>query len=274
MLPILISLGPIKIYSYGVCFAIGLFISLYFWWKMGRDEHFDEIALFDGFFLSLITFFVAGRLGYVALHMSELGTLYRTLALLSYPGLNITIGIVASMIFMWLFARSNDWHVWKVADAYVVSLSILLATCGLGGLLNGSNPGKPASWGLMYPGQDMTRIPVDIWILLWAFVTFAVVSKVRKNFRFYSWYKGESSTAQEGLASLIFVLAGGMYYVVAAWIDQIGWKVGAVPGEFIVGIILMATSAYFIDQRAGRRDTNIWSKLKEVKSIYIQRLRK
>lgn len=274
MLPVLLSLGPVKIYSYGLCLAVGLFISLYFWWKMGRDEHFDEIALFDGFFLSLISFFVAGRIGYVMLHMSEVGTLYRSLAILTYPGLDITIGIIIATIFMWLFSRSHDWHVWKVADAYVVALSVLLAIGGFGGLLNGSNPGRTATWGIMYPGQEVARIPVDVWILVWGIITFAVVSRVRKNFRFYSWYKGESSMAQEGLASLVFMLSVGVYYFVSTWIDQITWRVGIVPGQLVVSFVIIFSSAYLISERVGRRNARVWGKLREIPINLMQWLRK
>ena len=264
MLPILISLGPVKIYSYGVMLAIGLFISLYFWWKMGRDEHFDEISLFDGFFLSLLTYFVAGRLGYVLLHMDEVGTLYRTLAVLAFPGINAMIGIVAATLFVILFARNNDWDPWKVMDAYVVSLSMILVFGGIGGLLNGTTPGIAANWGVLYPNVAEKIIPVDGFVILWALVTFGIVSKVRKNFRFYSWYKGESSVAQEGLATLIFGIAVGFCFMVTGWImgDGMGKIFNMIPVEFVIGVLMIAVCVYLIEKRVGRRDTTLWGKLK------------
>lgn len=264
MLPILISLGPVKIYSYGVMLAIGLFISLYFWWKMGRDEHFDEIALFDGFFLSLLTYFVAGRLGYVLLHLSEVGTLYRTLAVFAFPGISSVIGIVVTSLFVVLFARSNDWDPWKVMDAYVVSLSMILVFGGIGGLLNGTTPGIGASWGVLYPGIAEKIIPVDAFIILWSLITFGVVSKVRKNFRFYAWYKGESSMAQEGLASLIFGISAGVCFMAIGWImrNGMGKLFNMVPVEFVLGVLMIAVCVYLIEKRVGRRDAPLWGKLK------------
>lgn len=264
MLPILISLGPIKIYSYGVFLTLGLFLALYFWWKMGRDEHFDEIALFDGFFLSLMIYFVVGRAGYVLTHYSEVGTLYRSLAFLAYPGLSSVIGIVAVIIFMIMFARSHDFDTWKVADSMAVTLASILIFGGIGGLLNGTNPGNPASFGLIYPGDTIKRIPVDLWIVIWSVVTFAIVSRVRKNFRFYSWYKGESSTVQEGLASLIFLGMVGIYYVVTAWIRPPLGKLGVVPVEFLAGVALILIAGYVIYSRVGRRDSSLWGKLSSV----------
>lgn len=201
---------------------------------MGRDEHFDEIALFDGFFLSSIVYLVAGRIGYVLLHLSELGTLYRSLALLAYPGINAAIGIVVAIIFMVLFARGHGWHEWKTLDALAVALSMMLILGGLGAVLNGSNPAWQA----------------NVWLLVWAIVTFALVSRVRKNFRFYAWYKGESSMAAEGLASLIFVFSVGIYYL--------GMQ------QFIVGGLCVVISAFLIYKRVGRRDATLWGKLVSV----------
>lgn len=264
MLPILVSLGPIKIYSYGVFLAIGLFLALYFWWKMGRDEHFDEIALFDSYFLSLLVFLLTGRTAYVLMHTDDFGSIYQVLGLLSYPGINAVMGILGAVLFVILFARSHDWDVWKVADTIVVALSIALIFGSIGGFLNGSNPGMEASWGLRYPTQEVARVPLDILMLLWSIVTFGVVSRVRKNFRFYSWYKGESSMARDGLASLVFVMLVGSYYVIVPWMDQNLWKVGIFPGQVLLGLLVIMASGYLIYKRVGRRNEGIWSKLKNI----------
>ena len=230
-MPILLSLGPIKIYSYGVCVAIGIFLSLYFWWKMGRDEHWDEIALFDGYFLSLITFLLVGRMAYVAMHYSELGTLYRLLAILAFPGINGVVGMMGASVAMILFARSYEWQIWKVMDTYVVATVTGLIFSGIGMILNGINPVWQA----------------NVWVAVWALITFGVVSRVRKDFRFYSWYKGLASVAQEGLATLIFVGMVGIYYL--------GVK------QYLVGVALIFVSGLLIYKSVGRRDSSMWSKL-------------
>ena len=240
MLPILFSIGPVKIYSYGVFLALGLFLSLYWWWKMGRDEHFEEIALFDGFFLAVITYWVAGRAGYVLMHLSEIGTFYRSLAILAYPGIDVVVGMVSTAIFVLLFARAKDWQVWKAADAFVVALSLVLTFGSIGAILNGTSP----IW------------QVNVWGAVWAFTIFIIVSRVRKNFRFYSWYKGESSMAQEGLAGLIFVLGVGVYYLVVGFMD--------VQWHSILGLVLILVSAYSINKRVGRRENTLWGKLSNI----------
>ncbi len=244
--------------------VVGLFLSLYWWWKMGRDEHFEEIELFDGYFLSLIIFLIFGRLGYALLNPESITSVYRMLAILSFPGINVLSGLFGLYVFIIAFARSKSWDTWKVLDFSVVSLSLAIVFGGLGGLLNGSTPGKQVSWGLVYPGDDVARLPIDIWTIIWAMITFAVVSKVRKNFRFYEWYKGEASVAQDGLAALIFLLSGGIYFMTYGWMVESAQMIWVFPVHFVMGVLTILLSLYEIRRRIGRRNIGLWGKLVSV----------
>lgn len=251
MLPILLSIGPIKIYSYGVFLAIALFIGLYFWWKMGRDEHFDETELFDGFFLSLLSFFLGGRLAYVLLH-ADLHTWYRSVAFLAYPGLSVSAGIVLAVIYMVLYARAKGWETSRVLDVVAVTLAGIIMIGSIGALLNGTNPGIVSNMGMVFPGDSDKRLSVDFWTLLWGIFTFGVVSRVRKQFRFFAWYKGEASTAKEGLAFLFLLLLTGFYLMVAGLIDDVRFKIWVIPGITLLGFLLVLASGAIIYFRSGR----------------------
>jgi prolipoprotein diacylglyceryltransferase len=275
MWPILLNLGPVKIYSYGLVLVVGLFLGLYFWWKMGRDEHWDEIALFDGFFLSLIVYTVVGRIGYVATHLQQISTVFRALAILTYPGINATVGICAVVGFMILFAKDREWSIYKALDGLSVTMTLVMVFAGLGGMLNGSNPGKSLNFGLTYPGVEGRVIPVDLFIMLWAIVSFLIVSKVRKNFRFYSWYKGEASVAQDGLASLIFVELFGFGYLIVPWMYSNPLKIGFVPADVIIGLVVMGVSTLMIKQKQGRHESkSLQTQLTTLGSNLLQSMRK
>lgn len=236
MLPILLQVGPVKIYSMGVFLVIGIFLSLYWWWKMGRDEHLDEIELFDSYFLSFLVFGVVGRLTYVGMHWEELGTLYRALAVLTFPGISVLGGIGGALIFLILYVREHNWEIWKVLDSGVVAVCVALMFGAIGGLFNGSGDSR---W-------------VDIWFLVWATVMFVVTSRVRKNFRFYAWYKGQASVAREGLAALVYGSGAGVFYVgkglLKIW-GQVEWV------SVLVGTAMACLGAYLIYGRIGRKTT-------------------
>jgi len=251
MLPILLSLGPIKIYSYGVFLLLALFVGLYFWWKMGRDEHWEEIELFDGYFLSLLVFFVSSRVVYVLLH-PDIQTWYRVFAVLAYPGLSIMAGLVFSTMYLILYGRMRNWEVWKLLDVTAVVLAVVLLIGSIGAILNGSNPGIESSFGLLYPGETVKRLPVDVWSFVWSLVTFGVVSRVRKQFRFFSWYKGDSSVARDGLAFLAFLFLAGIYLTLLGLIDEIAWRIWVLPGVSVFGVGLALYIASWIYTRSGK----------------------
>ena len=241
MLPVLLHVGPLTIYSFGVCLFFGLLFGLYTWWKLGRDEHWDEIALFDSFFLSLFIFFVFARLSYVFMHWTDLHFWYRALSLIAYPGLTYSAGIVGSLLFLVLFARLRGWEIRKVWDSAVVALSVILIFTAVGACLGGSSVGIPWRWGIV--ASDMVRrLPADLWTAVWAPVTYVMVSRVRKNFRFYLWYRRDATVARDGLATLLFAAMVGLFYLVRGFLVVTGWHVWRVPGMALVGFCLLGAS--------------------------------
>lgn len=234
MLPVLLHLGPIKIYSMGVMLLLGIFLSLYWWWKMGREEHLEEIELFDSYFLSLIAFGIGGRMVHVLSNWSELGTLYRALAILAFPGISVSGGVVTAALVLWLLTREKEWEWGRVVDMAVVAGSGLLMFGSIGALLNGSGSNR---W-------------VEGWGIVISVITFALTSRVRKDFRFYAWYKGQASVAKDGLAAWIWVGMMGISYLGVAGLTELGkisWQ------DLATGLVLLAVMGIGIYHNIGRK---------------------
>lgn len=190
---------------------------------MGRDEHWEEIELFDSYFLALIVFGVVGRVVYVLLNWGEMGTLYRTLAVLAFPGFNVIAGVVGSILLLWTTAGEHEWEIPKMLDAWSVAISVAAVFFAIGGLLNGSSG----------------VIAIDGWSLGWSLMTFLTLSRIRKNFRFYSWYRGNASVAKDGLASYAGLVLAGIWGIGAGIILK-SWVYGGVGmGIVILGITLI-----------------------------------
>lgn len=251
MLPVLVSLGPVKIYSMGVCMAFGFFIGLYYWWKLGRDEHLEDEVLFDAFFLSVIAFFVVGRSGYVALHAEDLGTVYRYFAFLRYPGLSYVSGVAGAVATLIMFARAKTWDLWKTLDSAAVALSLMLVFGMLGAFFNGSNPGRESALGFVFPDVAGRRFPVDFVGMIFYIITFGITMRVRRNFRFYSWYKGDASVAKDGLAALIFLALSGTYYMIRGFVDDALVHFAGIPAMSLVGLSMLILAGIGILARSG-----------------------
>lgn len=236
MLPIIINIGPVKIYSYGLFLSLGLLISLYYYWKMGRDEHLDEISLFDSFFISLLSFFVFGRILYIALMSPQLNLFTKGMAILTHPGLVTFAGLVGSLLALTLISKAKNWEFWKVMDMAAVTYSVAFIFGAIGSLLSGANSGKYFSWS------------IDALSVIYAVIMFVIVYRIRKNFRFYAWYKGDKAIARDGLSALSFVLLVGIYYICRFFLENTYYL--PILG---FGIVAMITSLLGIYLRSGRK---------------------
>lgn len=249
MLPIILSVGPVTIYSYGVFVTLGLFAGLYWWWKIGRDEHWDETKLFDIYFLALFAYWVLGRAAYVATHQ-DLQNWGNALAVLAHPGVNSWVGIIAAAAVAWIGARRAEWDQWRVMDAATVVMSIVVTISAVGMVLNGSNPGRVASLGYVHPGDTVSRIPVDLWILAVAIIAFGALSRIRKNFRFYAWYKGEASVAKDGLTLLVGIGMMGVELIGQGILSE-SKMLGPIPVVSLIGTTIVLASIVMIYLRSG-----------------------
>ena len=194
---------------------------LYWWWKMGRDENLPEISLFDGYFLATFAFFIFGRVGYVLTHFAELGGWAEMMSILSKPGMSYGVGIVSAGVVIAKFVQVKEWEIWRTLDSLAVTLSLVLVFGSIGLLLNrGELPGDA------------------IWIV-WSLIQFVIVTMVRKNFRFYTWYKGENSVAQDGLAMLVFSGMVAVYYLGVSIIAANWWMVIALALTLLTSILIV-----------------------------------
>jgi prolipoprotein diacylglyceryltransferase len=251
MLPVIFSIGSFKLYSFGVFLFASLFMGLFWWWKLGRDEHIEEVSLFDSFFLMLGGFFVVGRGVYVALHWEDFGNIYRILGLLSFPGLSFLGGVVGSVLVLIGLAHYYGWGTWKILDNFAASMGVVLVIASFGAILNGSLPGLAVSWGVSYPGVAGLRIPVDYLVFLWAIIYFGVINRVRKNFRFYAWYRNERQVAPDGLTCLLAVFLTAILYLVRGFLEET-WRLGFVSYYSILGLIVALVVSGVIYYRSGR----------------------
>ena len=251
MLPILLKLGPITIYSYGVFLTLGLFAGLYWFWKMGRDEHWEETWIFDTYFVSVFLYLFVGRLVYVIFN-PQMHNFLQALSILSHPGMSVIGGLIATLLVVLFLSRKAEIDMWKVMDSWSVVISIVLVIVSVVAILNGSMPGIQSSmFGYIHPGDNVPRLSGDLWTFVWSLISFGVVSRVRKNFRFYSWYKGEASVAHDGLAALILLCLSGMYAMVLGFIVE-GSRIWVIPKTTIVGILILFIGLALIYFRSGK----------------------
>lgn len=133
MLPVLFSIGPIKIYTFGVFLVLSFFWGSFLLWRLIKLTAYKEEVIFDGVFISLAVALFFARLFYVLAHFSEFGfSFLRFILINGYPGLSIYGGILGATLAIVLFFRIKKIKVFAAIDYFISPLFVALAIGFLG----------------------------------------------------------------------------------------------------------------------------------------------
>lgn len=182
MFPILLSLGPIKIYSFGVFLVLAIVVASFIIWREGRNQKLDEERLVDFLLVEAIFALVGGRIFYLILHYSDFGLdVFRWILIFHFPGLTFIGAIIGGLIGLLVFAKKMSWSVYQIGDFLVLGVSLGEAIGRIGAFLSGSAYGAVTTlpWGVTMSGLLGRRHPVQIYEALIAFLTFVILFKLK-----------------------------------------------------------------------------------------------
>lgn len=205
MYPILLTIGPIKIYSFGLFLTLGIIIGSFVVWREGRNAKLDEQRLVDFLLVELFLGLLGARIYYLILHFSDFGLApFKWLLFFHFPGLSFIGAIFGGLIGALIFVRRQGWSFWQLGDFLVLGLSLGEAIGRIGAFLGGSAYGAITNLPLGVPmiGLLGKRHPTQIYELIVAFFTFLLLLKLEKK-----WQERELPT---GLNFLFYFLIFGV----------------------------------------------------------------
>ncbi len=144
MLPVLVKLGPLAVYSFGFFLALGVISGLFVVWKQASDRGLPEEKIIDIFLLTVTVMVFAGRLGYVLSHWSFFATDFgKVFFFLKYPGFSFTSALTAAAVAIIPLALLNGLEVYLVWDLLTIGLGVSTIFFQIGCFLNGCASGTP-----------------------------------------------------------------------------------------------------------------------------------
>lgn len=183
MHPILLNLGSINIYSFGVFLVLALIMGLFFTWREARNK-LDEELIFDASVTVVFLALVAGRLTYIFSHFTNFNfDLLRWLHIYLYPGFSFWGAVSGGLLGAVLFASRQKVSFWFLADYLALGTSLGQIFGQVGCFLNDCVIGKETNlpWGLSTIGFIGKRHPVALYDLIAALIIFLVL------LRLYRW---------------------------------------------------------------------------------------
>ncbi len=240
MHPILFTIGPITIYTYGVALALAFLIAMTLAAHDARTSLKGVVPLTDGTLLDwgcwvMVGGVVGGRLLYVLLNWEVYRTAPLEIFALWHGGLVWYGGLAGAALAQALFVVRRGLNFLRVTDQVIPIVALGHAIGRLGCFANGCCYGKPTTWwwGVVFPGQIEAVVPtqllesvglVMLFVILRILQRAAVLQQSGKLFGVYlvgyglirwmiEWWRGDQAAVWVGLTlaqliSLALVLLG------------------------------------------------------------------
>jgi len=193
MLPVLLNLGFIKIYTFGVFLVLGFFWSIFLLWKNIRLTSFKEEDVFDGVFLSMFGAVFFGRLIYVILNFKEFGfNILKFILINGYPGMSLYGALFGGLFVLYLFVNSRKLNFNELIDYLITPMFITLVFGKIGAFFSGSEIGTKTNFLLKtkYVGFDGLRHLVGLYEGIMLAVGLLIAYKILFEIRKERYYKG------------------------------------------------------------------------------------
>lgn len=184
MFPVLLDLGPVSIYTYGVMIAIGCTAAILVARKLsppaGIDpENFTDLAIFailGGMAGSYVNFVISYDWSRFASN---------PLSILRFwdGGLVFLGGLIGGIVFAVAYARTKKMPVWEVADIAAVCVPLAYGFGRIGCFSAGCCYGDACDlpWAVTFPGHMIARHPTQLYSAALGFALFAFALLFRKR---------------------------------------------------------------------------------------------
>lgn len=255
MYPVLFTLGPISINTLNVFLALAFLVSSFIFWKRGREEHYKEELIFDGFLLSGIVGVIFARIGFVVLHAGDFGlAINKWFDVLSYPGLSGTVGLVAMGLYLYRFAKNHKWDAFEILDFWSGAMALGLAVLQVGLFFDGGGSGLPTQLpiGVVFPGNFEARHPVQLYFAVFYLLLFIYLQWAEFNYRTFEWYRSGKKTAQTGFLISIAMISSGIVQVGLSFLKIPTAEFFGVNIDQATGLLLFIAGLVLLYVRSGR----------------------
>ena len=216
MYPVILSLGSLTIYSYGLFLALAFLAGTFVIWQESRKSNFDEEKILDFILVSVLGAFVFGRIAFVGFNWYLFSPDWKQIFLFWNIGGFHPIGVfLGSLIAGLIYLRKQRWPVFLSYDFLVLGLLISQVIERIGLFLAGGAMGKVTSLflGVTFPGEAVKRLPVSLFESLYYAIVFIILYLLLQKSR-------ASEKPQEGIITTIYLFVLGLGYLGASFLKE------------------------------------------------------
>lgn len=242
MLPILFSIGSLKIYTFGVFLVLSFFWAIFLLWKLIRLTSCKEEDVFDGLFISLIAGLITGRLVYVFINFKDFGfDIIKILLINGFPGISLYGIMFGAFLTLLVIIHIKKLKFDELVDYFITPLFVAVAIGKIGAFFSGVEVGviTKVPLAVKYVGyqgwRHLTPLYEGILLFVAAFLSYKLLFEIRRE------------KYQHGFLLPFF---GLIYSLINLLFDPIRIRKNYLFGQSIntilSAIILLTTALYFL----------------------------
>lgn len=178
MFPVIFSLGPISIYSYGTMVALAFIACLFLLKDEAKNKGLSYQTIVDLCFWILICGLVGARLFYVILNWDYFRSYPLEVFKLYHGGLVIYGGIIAGTLTGLVYLKRKRLDVGLTLDVIAPYIVLAQAIGRIGCLLNGCCFGYPSVCGLYFPVHSEILSPIQAYSSLANLSIFIILKSI------------------------------------------------------------------------------------------------
>lgn len=192
MYPILLEIGSLKLYSYGLFLALGFITAIWFTKRNARFYGISHQTVSDLFFTILVAAIFGARLLYVVINWGDFKENFTDVFKIWNGGLVFFGGFIAASLAAVVFCRIKKLEIWKTADVLAPGLALGHSLGRFGCLFAGCCFGRtcdlpialtftnPASLAPLHTALH----PTQLYMVGTNFVLFLILLAIQKRKRF------------------------------------------------------------------------------------------
>lgn len=184
MYPVILKIGPITIYSYGVMVASAFLVSTILCLKEAKRLEINKDIIFDLSFLIMIFGITGSRIFYVLLNLKEYLASPLEAIKIFKGGLVLYGGILGGFLSSLIYLKRKRLPILKMADLIFPFVSLGQSIGRIGCLLNGCCYGKLSKFGLYFGVHRAVLIPTQIYSSLGNLLIYLILRGMYKKRRF------------------------------------------------------------------------------------------
>jgi len=178
MHPVICSIGPFTVYSFGLMIAVAALVCSYFFGRDTQKAGIPKETAYDFVFWSALFGILGARVFYILLNLDLYENEPLEMFKLQNGGLAWQGGLIFAVVHGVIYLKRHKLPVWVFADLAAPYCALGQAIGRVGCFLNGCCYGKPVWWGVSFPGHDAHLHPTQIYEAVGLLAAFLFLKKL------------------------------------------------------------------------------------------------